>query len=69
MVAVVSVPSARADYEAGRRAWDEGHPGAALTKWRSTAASADRQAMLALGRNLHNSPLQRSHWPGNALGS
>ena len=50
MAAVVSAPSARADYEAGQRAWDEGRPDAALTEWRSAAASGDRRAMLALGR-------------------
>ena len=49
-VAVVSPPSARADYEAGQRAWDEGRPDVALTEWRSAAASADRRAILALGR-------------------
>ena len=47
---VVLAPSARADYEAGQRAWKEGRPDVALTEWRSAAASADRQAMLALGR-------------------
>lgn len=47
---VVSAPSARADYEAGQRAWDEGRPDVALTEWRSAAASGDRRAMLALGR-------------------
>ena len=50
MAAVVSAPSARADYEAGQRAWEEGRPDVALTEWRSAAASADRRAMLALGR-------------------
>ena len=48
--AVVSAPAARADYEAGQRAWDEGRPDVALTEWRSAAASADPRAMLALGR-------------------
>ena len=50
MAAVVSAPSAQADYEAGQRAWEEGRPDAALTEWRSAAASGDRRAMLALGR-------------------
>ena len=48
--AVVSAPFARADYEAGQQAWDEGRPDVALTEWRSAAASGDRRAMLALGR-------------------
>ncbi len=49
---VVSTPSARADYEAGQRAWDAGCPEAASTQWRSAAAGGDRRAMLALGRLL-----------------
>ena len=52
MAVVVSAPSARADYQAGQRAWDAGCPDAALTQWRSAAASGDRRAMLALGRLL-----------------
>lgn len=47
---VIAAPSARADYEAGQRAWEEGRPDVALTEWRSAAASGDRRAMLALGR-------------------
>ena len=50
LMAVVSAPSAWADYKAGQRAWDEGRPDAALTEWQSAAASGDRRAMLALGR-------------------
>ena len=49
---VVSAPSARADYQAGQRAWDAGCPDAALTQWRWAAASGDRRAMLALGRRF-----------------
>ena len=41
---------ARADYEAGQRAWDAGHLDEALTQWRAAADAGDRQAMLALGR-------------------
>lgn len=48
--AVMSAPSAWADYDAGRRAWEAGRPDVALTEWRSAAASGDRLAMLALGR-------------------
>ena len=42
--------AARADYEAGQRAWDEGRPDEALAQWRAAAGSGDRRAMLALGR-------------------
>ena len=42
--------SARADYEAGQRAWDAGDPAAALTEWLAAADRGDRQAMRALGR-------------------
>ena len=41
---------ARADYEAGQRAWDAGNVDAALVEWRSAADAGDRHAMLALGR-------------------
>ena len=47
---VILAPTARADYEAGQRAWEAGRPDVALTEWRSAAASGDRRAMLALGR-------------------
>ena len=49
-VALVSALPARADYEAGRRAWDTGRHGEALARWRAAAESGDRRAMLALGR-------------------
>ena len=42
--------AARADYEAGQRAWDAGRPDEALAAWRTAAHAGDRQAMLALGR-------------------
>ena len=48
--ALVSTPSAWANYEAGQRAWEAGRPDVALTEWRSAAAGGDRRAMLALGR-------------------
>ena len=48
--AVVSAPSARADYEAGQRAWEEGRPDVPLTEWQTAVASADPRAILALGR-------------------
>ena len=44
--ALIAASSARADYEAGQRAWDAGRPDVALTEWRSAAASGDRRAML-----------------------
>ena len=42
--------AARADYEAGQRAWDAGRPDEALAAWRTAAHAGDRRAMLALGR-------------------
>ena len=42
--------AARADFEAGQRAWDAGRPGEALAQWQAAAGSGDRRAMLALGR-------------------
>ena len=41
---------ARADFEAGQRAWDAGRPDEALAQWQAAAGSSDRRAMLALGR-------------------
>ena len=40
----------QADYDAGQRAWDAGHPDEALSHWRAAAEADDRRAMLALGR-------------------
>ena len=48
--ALVATQPARADYDAGQRAWDAGRPGEALTQWRTAADAGDRRAMLALGR-------------------
>ena len=39
-----------ADYDAGRRAWDAGRHGEALSAWRAAADRDDARAMLALGR-------------------
>ena len=49
LLVVCSLP-ARADYDAGKRAWEAGKPAEALTEWRTAAATGDRRAMLALGR-------------------
>ena len=51
-LALVAVQAARADYEAGRQAWEAGQVDEALAQWRASAESNDRRAMLALGR-LH----------------
>ena len=40
----------RADYAAGKAAWDAGRPAAALAEWRAAADGGDRRSMLALGR-------------------
>ena len=47
---LVAAQPARADFEAGQRAWDAGRPNEALTQWRAGATAGDRRAMLALGR-------------------
>ena len=47
---LLAVQPARADFEAGQRAWDAGRPDEALTQWRAGASAGDRRAMLALGR-------------------
>ena len=53
LVLTVAPPlSARADFEAGQRAWDAGHTDEALAQWHTAADAGDRRAMLALGR-LH----------------
>ena len=46
---VQTVP-AWANYEAGKRAWDEMRPAEALVEWQAAADDGDRRAMLALGR-------------------
>lgn len=50
VLALGSSQPARADFEAGQRAWDAGRPDEALTQWRAAADAGDRRAMLALGR-------------------
>ena len=47
---LVLASTARADYQAGQRAWDAGHTDEALAQWRAAADSGDRRAILALGR-------------------
>ncbi len=42
--------TARADYEAGQRAWDAGHHSEALREWQASANNGEAKAMLALGR-------------------
>ncbi len=41
---------ARADYGAGRIAWEGGRYAEALTQWQAAARRGDRRAMVALGR-------------------
>ena len=50
VVALVATQPARADYEAGQRAWDAGRPDEAVVQWQAAADAGDRRAMLALGR-------------------
>ena len=53
MVAAAALACAapvRADYAAGKTAWDAGRPAAALAEWRAAADGGDRRSMLALGR-------------------
>ena len=49
-LALFGALAARADFEAGQRAWDAGRPDEALTEWQVAAGRGDRRAMLALGR-------------------
>ena len=46
----VGAQSARADYDAGKRAWGAGKAVEALEQWGAAADAGDRRAMLALGR-------------------
>ena len=50
VLALVAAQPARADYEAGQKAWDAGSVGEALIQWRAAADASERRAMLALGR-------------------
>ncbi len=49
LVLVLALP-AQADYEAGKRAWEEKRPVEALAEWQAAAEDGDSRAMLALGR-------------------
>ena len=49
-LALLAAPAARADYEAGRKAWGAGRHAEAVAEWRGAAAGGDARAMLALGR-------------------
>ncbi len=44
--------AARADYGAGRSAWEAGRYAEALKEWRQAARVGDRRAMVALGRSF-----------------
>ena len=47
---LLAVLSARAEFDAGQRAWDAGDTNEALIQWRAGAAAGERLSMLALGR-------------------
>lgn len=49
-VLLAFVPGARADYEVGEAAWDEGRHTEAREEWLAAAEAGDSRAMLALGR-------------------
>ena len=49
LILVYALP-VQADYEAGKRAWDEMRPAEALKQWRAAADGGEGRAMLALGR-------------------
>ena len=49
LILVYALP-VQADYEAGKRAWDEMRPAEALREWRAAADGGEGRAMLALGR-------------------
>ena len=51
VVLVCALP-ARADYEAGLRAWEARDAKTALAEWRAAAAAGDPRSMLSLGRLL-----------------
>ncbi len=48
--ALIAVPHASADFEAGQQAWDAGNVDEALSHWRDAGDAGDRRAMLELGR-------------------
>ena len=47
---LVLAPTARADFEAGQRAWEAGDSTEALAQWSAAADEGDPRSMLALGR-------------------
>ena len=49
-MALLAVLPARADFEAGQKAWDASRTNEALVEWHSAAGNGDRRAMYALGR-------------------
>ena len=49
-MALAAAAPAKADFEAGRRAWDGGRPTDAVTAWRVSAETGNGRSMLALGR-------------------
>ncbi len=50
MLTLLCATAARADYGAGRTAWEAGRYAEALKEWRQAARVGDRRAMVALGR-------------------
>ena len=49
-LALLCAQPARADYQAGRTAWDAGRFAEAVAEWQAAAGRGDVQSMLALGR-------------------
>ena len=47
---LILAPTARADFEAGQRAWEAGDSTEALAQWSAAADEGDPRSMLALGR-------------------
>ena len=48
ILSLVFTPFTWADYEAGKRAWDEMRPAEALAQWQAGADDGDRRAMLVI---------------------
>ena len=47
---LIFIATARADYEAGQRAWDAGQRNEAIAEWQKSVAVGDARSMLALGQ-------------------
>ena len=47
---LILAPTARAEFEAGQRAWEAGNAVEAAAQWQAAAETGDSRAMLALGR-------------------